>query len=248
MGWTSPRSILAIIARETPDLSARALTLRSRPARGAFWRAAASEAVRGVPSCCHYTTRNRYYGAMLSHVVRDATPADAERCREIYAPYVESTAITFEESAPDTAEMERRIATPRLGHAWLVLEEAQPDGAGQNPRLRLRGPLRQARRLPLGRRGELLTSSRARPAEAAAAPCTRRCCPASPSGGFRVAMACMTLPNDASVGLHEALGFEQVGTLCRHRLEARGLALGRLDAAPPLPAAGDPAGPPSELR
>jgi phosphinothricin acetyltransferase len=29
--------------------------------------------------------------------------------------------------------------------------------------------------------------------------------------GFRVATACMTLPNDASVGLHRSLGFEHVG-------------------------------------
>jgi phosphinothricin acetyltransferase len=30
--------------------------------------------------------------------------------------------------------------------------------------------------------------------------------------GFRIAVAGMTLPNDASVGLHSALGFEPVGT------------------------------------
>ena len=30
--------------------------------------------------------------------------------------------------------------------------------------------------------------------------------------GFRVAIAGMTLPNDASEGLHRAMGFEPVGT------------------------------------
>ncbi len=30
--------------------------------------------------------------------------------------------------------------------------------------------------------------------------------------GFRTAVAGMTLPNDASVGLHKALGFEEIGT------------------------------------
>jgi phosphinothricin acetyltransferase len=30
--------------------------------------------------------------------------------------------------------------------------------------------------------------------------------------GFRVAVAGMTLPNEASVGLHRAMGFEAVGT------------------------------------
>jgi phosphinothricin acetyltransferase len=33
--------------------------------------------------------------------------------------------------------------------------------------------------------------------------------------GFRVAVAGMTLPNEASVGLHGALGFEPVGTYRR---------------------------------
>ena len=33
--------------------------------------------------------------------------------------------------------------------------------------------------------------------------------------GFRVAVAGMTLPNDASVGLHRAMGFEPVGTYRR---------------------------------
>jgi phosphinothricin acetyltransferase len=33
--------------------------------------------------------------------------------------------------------------------------------------------------------------------------------------GFRMAAAGMTLPNDASVGLHRAMGFEPVGTYRR---------------------------------
>ena len=33
--------------------------------------------------------------------------------------------------------------------------------------------------------------------------------------GFRMAVAGMTLPNDASVGLHRAMGFEEIGTYRR---------------------------------
>jgi phosphinothricin acetyltransferase len=33
--------------------------------------------------------------------------------------------------------------------------------------------------------------------------------------GFRVAIGGMTLPNEASVGLHQAMGFEPVGTYRR---------------------------------
>ncbi len=49
--------------------------------------------------------------------------------------------------------------------------------------------------------------------------------------GFRMAAAGMTLPNDASAGLHRAMGFEPVGTFSAHRLQARRLARRRLDAA-----------------
>ena len=33
--------------------------------------------------------------------------------------------------------------------------------------------------------------------------------------GFRMAVAGMTLPNDASVGLHRAMGFQEIGTYRR---------------------------------
>lgn len=183
---------------------------------------------------------------MLSHVVRDATPADAERCREIYAPYVESTAITFEESAPDTAEMERRIADAQIGHAWLVLEEAQPDGTRRILGYAYAGPF--ARRAAYRWAAEVSVyleqgSSRRGGGRALYAALLPRLA----ERGFRVAMACMTLPNDASVGLHEALGFEQVGTY-----PDIGWKLGAWHSVGwmqlRLPAAGDPAGPPSELR
>ena len=41
--------------------------------------------------------------------VRDATPADAEACAAIYAPYVTDTSITFEIDPPGAGEMAARI-------------------------------------------------------------------------------------------------------------------------------------------
>ena len=49
--------------------------------------------------------------------------------------------------------------------------------------------------------------------------------------GLRIACAGITLPNAASVGLHESLGFEPVGVYREHRLEARRLARRGLVAA-----------------
>ncbi len=50
---------------------------------------------------------------------------------------------------------------------------------------------------------------------------------------FRIACAGITLPNEASVALHEQLGFVPVGVFRRYRLEGRRLARRRLVAARP---------------
>ena len=55
--------------------------------------------------------------------VRDAVPADAERCARIYAPYVRDTAVSFETEPPSAQAMAQRIAAAQREHAWLVLED-----------------------------------------------------------------------------------------------------------------------------
>ena len=54
--------------------------------------------------------------------VRDATTADAAACAAVYAPYVRSTAASFETEPPSVDEVARRIAAARATHAWLVAE------------------------------------------------------------------------------------------------------------------------------
>jgi L-amino acid N-acyltransferase YncA len=138
--------------------------------------------------------------------IRDADPAaDAGACAAIYAPYVEGTPISFEEEAPDAAELEARIASCAATHAWLVAERA---GAVVGYAYACPFNERRAYRWSAGvsvyvaageqRRGigralysELFDRLHRR--------------------GFRMACAGITLPNPASVALHEALGFEPVG-------------------------------------
>lgn len=55
-------------------------------------------------------------------VIRIATPADALSIQQIYAPYVEETAVTFEYDVPDTAEFVRRITTTLARYPYLVAE------------------------------------------------------------------------------------------------------------------------------
>ncbi|MGZ4572782.1 MAG: N-acetyltransferase family protein [Blastococcus sp.] len=145
----------------------------------------------------------------MTAVVRDATAQDAAACAAIYAPYVVGTAITFEYEPPTPDVMAGRIAAARRTHAWLVLEDdgrvvGYAYGGPHKERAAYRWACEVSVYLETGRRrgggGRALY-------EALLARLAGR--------GFRVALAGMTLPNEASVGLHRALGFEPVGTYRR---------------------------------
>lgn len=58
-------------------------------------------------------------GKSLTYV-RMATPDDAERLREIYAPYVTDTAITFEYDVPSVAEFRNRICSKLEKYPYFV--------------------------------------------------------------------------------------------------------------------------------
>ena len=55
--------------------------------------------------------------------IRVATEQDAEAIRNIYAPYVEKTAITFEYDVPSVEEFRHRIATTLREYPYLVAIE-----------------------------------------------------------------------------------------------------------------------------
>lgn len=141
--------------------------------------------------------------------VRCANASDAAACAEIYRPYVTPTAISFETVPPTTDEMRRRIVAAVRSHAWLVVEDGDrvvgyAYGSPFKPRAAYQGSCEVSVYLEAGRRrtgaGRLLYDSLfARLAER----------------GFQTVVAGMTLPNEASVGLHRSMGFEPVGTYRR---------------------------------
>lgn len=55
--------------------------------------------------------------------IRLAAEADAESIREIYAPYVLRTAVSFEYEVPDVEEMRSRIRNTLKEYPWLVATE-----------------------------------------------------------------------------------------------------------------------------
>src|SRR6059058_3725801 len=141
-------------------------------------------------------------------LVRDAASVDAAACAAIYAPYVTGTAITFEIEPPSTAEIEQRIAAAQATHAWLVAEDDSVLGYAYAGPWKARAAYRWScetavyvaaagQRRGVGR--SLYEALFERLAER----------------GFRTLVAGVTLPNEASVGLHRTLGFESVGTFPR---------------------------------
>src|SRR5262245_14439698 len=58
----------------------------------------------------------------MGTTIRFAEPHDAAGVRAIYAPFVESTAISFESISPSVAEMAERIAKSSAQYPWLVCE------------------------------------------------------------------------------------------------------------------------------
>jgi phosphinothricin acetyltransferase len=142
-------------------------------------------------------------------IVRDATPEDAAACAAIYAPYVTGTVITFEEAPPTAAEMAQRITEAQSAHAWLVLEDAgRVVGYAYAGPYKTRAAYRWSCEVSVylnpvfhGRGGgrALYEALFARLADR----------------GYRMLVAGLAVPNDASVALHRAVGFEPIGTYRR---------------------------------
>jgi phosphinothricin acetyltransferase len=141
--------------------------------------------------------------------VRDAAVSDAEACLSIYAPYVTDTAITFEASPPLPAEMAMRIATVVRTHAWVVLEhQGRVVGYGYGSPFNSRAAYRWSCEVSVYlERDRRRTGGGRALYDALFDRLAER--------GFRTAVAGMTVPNNASVGLHRAMGFELVGTYRR---------------------------------
>ena len=139
-------------------------------------------------------------------MIRDATSDDATACATLYAPYVTDTAVSFETEPPDPTEMARRITG---AHAWFALEDhgriagyayATPFAE----RAAYRWSCETSIYLEQGRRR---TGAGRALYEALFERLRER--------GFCRAFAGMTLPNDASAGLHHTLGFEPAGVYRR---------------------------------
>lgn len=137
--------------------------------------------------------------------IRLATTGDAAAVAAIYAPYCEESAVSFEVVAPSAQEMAQRIATVIVQRPWIVLED---DGivigyayaAPHNERRAYRWSVNTA-----------IYISRTHQRRGAGRALYTTLFDLLRHLGYHNAVAGITLPNPASVGLHEAMGFVLVG-------------------------------------
>ncbi|MGZ4203556.1 MAG: arsinothricin resistance N-acetyltransferase ArsN1 family B [Thermoleophilaceae bacterium] len=139
-------------------------------------------------------------------MLRHADPGrDGPRCTEIYAPYVRDSAVSFEAEPPGADELARRIAETSVTHPWLVAErEGAVAGFAYACPHRVRAAYRWAADVSVYVDAAHMRQGLGRELYVALLELLRR-------QGLQIACAAIALPNAASVGLHEALGFEPVG-------------------------------------
>lgn len=141
-------------------------------------------------------------------LIRLATINDAEQILEIYSPYVEDTAISFELTPPSREEMKARIERISVNYAWIVLEEDDRIlGYAYASEHHERAAYRWAvdvsiylRQNSTGRGiGKALYTSLISILKLQ---------------GYYNAYAVICLPNESSVGIHEYFGFRKVAFFC----------------------------------
>ena len=138
--------------------------------------------------------------------LRAATSGDAAAIADIYAPYVTASMVSFETDPPDAEAMRARMETGGMLYPWILAEEEDGTILGYACAARFRE--RPAYRFTVettiylrsGAAGRGLGSRLYAPLIATLE-----------AQGYTQAIAAITLPNEASVRLHERLGFAPAG-------------------------------------
>ncbi len=178
----------------------------------------------------------------MSATIRLAAEPDAAAVAAIYGPFCTSTAVSFETTAPSAEEMASRIHALGGRLPWLVLDD---DGIVAGYVYASLHRERAAYGWSVDTAVYVAPGHRRR---GVARALYTTLFPVLARQGYYKAYAGITLPNPASVGLHEALGFALVGVYrgvgyklgVWHDVAWYGLALQpeRPEPGAPLPMAG----------
>jgi L-amino acid N-acyltransferase YncA len=142
--------------------------------------------------------------------LRLAGPADAAEVATIYAPFCLGTAVSFETTPPDEDRMRERISTLTQRYPWLVAVSETGEVLGYAYAGKHRE--RAAYRWSVDFTAYLAPEAKRRGIGTALYHALMKICQ---SLGYYRAFAAITLPNEASVRLHEKIGFRAIGVYRR---------------------------------
>lgn len=140
-------------------------------------------------------------------MIRTATPKDAKAIAGIYNYYVKNTNVTFEEQPVTEREMRRRIKAKLSKYVFLVLEEGG-DILGYayaddwKTRCAYKYTVESSVYLKHGQSGRGIGTK-----------LYKELLRLLKDKGIHIVLAGIAIPNDASIALHEKLGFEKTGQL-----------------------------------
>ncbi len=138
-------------------------------------------------------------------MIRMATPRDAAGIHAIYAPIVRDTFISFEVDAPGESQVAQRVAATLRKYPWLVWEDAEgiagyAYACEHRERLAYQWSVDVSCYVHARARGRGIGRS-----------LYQALLRVLHAQGFCNAFAGIALPNEASVALHESVGFEFLG-------------------------------------
>lgn len=138
-------------------------------------------------------------------IIRPATSLDASAILDIYAPIVRDTIISFELEPPTVTDMQQRITNTLLQFPWLVCEqEGATLGYVYASQHRSRSAYQWAANVSVYVHPDGHRKGIGRGLYTALFTLLKH-------QGFYTLYAGITLPNAASVRLHETLGFQSLG-------------------------------------
>ena len=138
-------------------------------------------------------------------MVRAVTTQDAKAICEIYNYYVENTIVTFEEVSVKRAEMKRRIAETTSRFPWIVYEkDREVTGYAYASEWKSRCAYKHSLETTVYLRKGLEGIGIGSILYSALIDLLRE-------GKYHAAIGGISLPNDASIALHEKFGFRKIG-------------------------------------
>jgi L-amino acid N-acyltransferase YncA len=137
-------------------------------------------------------------------MIRNVDPTDAQEICRIYNHYVEKTIVTFEEDSVSSAAMKQRILEISKDYPWIIyVDGGRIMGYAYASRWRSRSAYQYSVESTVYVHPDTV-------GKGIGVRVYRELLRLMQNRGYHTVLGCIALPNEASVALHEKLGFKKV--------------------------------------